>query len=194
MLVRTRNPLEPELLYSMMRNLVLVTSSVIGVLALGACGSSSKTATPPSTEQQATTSVTAAPTTTTTTPAQLDSCALVPQAQAEALIGTTLLAGMHTSTSDVDSCTYPGDPNGPTAQVEVFIGSGAKKFYDDDNDVLHHTFVAVPGVGDESHEEDYTLFFRKGTTWVALRITSLDDFSMFQPRLEALAKDLASRI
>ena len=76
----------------------------------------------------------------------------------------------------------------------MFVGAGAKKFYDDDNNVLHHTFTDVPGLGDESHEEDYTVFFRKGTTWVALRLTSLDDFSTFKARLEDLAKNVAGRI
>jgi hypothetical protein len=165
------------------------------VVALAACGSSSKsTAPPPTTAAPDTTTTTAAPVSTTTAPAVHDSCALVTQAQAEALIGTKLQVGSHVSNSDVDSCTYPGDPTGPTAQVEVFVGAGAKKFYDDDNNVLMHTFTDVPGVGDESHEEDGAIFFRKGSTWVALRLTSLDDFSTFKPRLDDLAKNVAGRI
>jgi hypothetical protein len=167
--------------------------AVMAVVALSACGSSaakSQTTTQPA----ETTTATGAPTTATTAPAKLDSCALVPLAQAEALIGTKLQPGLHVSTTEIDSCTYPGDPNGPTAQVEVFIGAGAKTYYDDDNNVLHHTFVNVAGLGDESHEEEYALFFRKGTIWVALRVTSLDDWSTFKARTEALAKDLASRI
>ena len=178
----------------MHRSLQTLGVSLI-VVALGACGSSSKSAAPtPTSQPAATTSVTDAPVTTTTAPATLDSCALVTQAQAEAAIGTKLQAASHVANSDVDSCTYPGDPTGPTAQVEVFVGAGAKKYYDDDNNVLHHTFTAVPGLGDESHEEDYAIFFRKGTTWVALRLTSLDDFSTFKARLEDLAKNVAGRI
>ena len=170
--------------------------AVMAVVALGACGSSaakSQTTAHPAATTTATGAPTTAPTA-TTAPAKLDSCALVPLARAEALIGTKLQPGLHVSTTDIDSCTYPGDPTGPTAQVEVFIGAGAKTYYDDDNNVLHHTFTNVPGLGDESHEEDYTLFFRKGTIWVALRVTSLDDWSTFKARTEALAKDLASRI
>ena len=60
--------------------------------------------------------------------------------------------------------------------------------------VDQHAFTDVPGLGDESHEEDFALFFRKGSTWVALRLTSLHDFSTFKPRLEALGKDVASRV
>ncbi len=178
----------------MYRRLYLLGISLT-VGALGACGSSSKAAAPTSTTAApATTTSTETPVSTTTAPAVLDSCKLVTRAQAEAVIGTKLQDGTQVSNTDVDSCTYPGDPNGPTAQVEVFVGAGAKKFYDDDNNVLHHTFTDVSGLGDESHEEEYTVFFRKGTTWVALRLTSLDDFSMFKTRLEDLAKNVAGRI
>jgi hypothetical protein len=175
------------------RHLVRIGLPVLAI-ALGACGSSSKPSAAPATTEPAATVTTEAPTTTTTTPAIPDACTLVPQAKAEAAIGTKLTAGTQVANSDVNSCTYPGDPNGPTAQVEVFVGPGAKKYYDDDNSVLHHTFTTVAGLGDESHEEDYTIFFRKGTTWVALRLTSLDDFSTFKARLEALATDVASKI
>jgi len=106
---------------------------------------------------------------------------------------TKLQPGVHTHTSDVDSCTYSGDPNGPTAQFEVFIGAGAKKFYDDDAITLQHTFTDVTGTGDEAHEEDGALFFRKGDTWFALRLTSLDDWSKFKPGVEALAQDVAAK-
>jgi hypothetical protein len=178
----------------MRRNLRLLAVPLL-IVALAACGSGSKSTAPtPATEAPNTTAATAAPVTTTTAPAVLDSCVLVTKAQAEAVIGTKLQTATQVSNSDVDSCTYPGDPNGPTAQVEVFVGAGAKKFYDDDNNVLKHTFTDVPGVGDESHEEGYAIFFRKGSTWVALRLTSLDDFSTFKTRLEDLAKSVAGRI
>jgi hypothetical protein len=179
-----------------MKVLAVACLSVTCAVLLTACGGDS--------DQTSSTSAPAAPTdpaatterpaTTTTAPAALDACALVTKAQAEALIGTTLQDALPVNNADVSSCTYPGDPTGPTAQVEVFIGAGAKKYYDDDATVLQHAFADVPGLGDESHEEDYTVFFRKGTTWVALRVTSLDDWSMFKARTETLAKDIASKI
>jgi hypothetical protein len=179
----------------MTRNHSLAALSIAAIAAFGACGGgSSKAAAPNTTEPAATTATTDAPTTVATPPAKLDSCALVPEATAETLIATKLQPGVHESTTDVDSCTYSGDPSGPTAQVEVFIGAGAKHFYDDDHDVLQHMFTDVPGLGDEGHEEDFNIFFRKGTTWVALRITSLDDWSTFKPRAETAAKELASKI
>lgn len=169
-------------------------------VALGACGGSSKkTATTSSTAAKTTSSANATKATeakapTTAPRATVDACALVSKAQAEAVIGTALQDGTKVSNADVNSCTYPGDPSGPTAQVEVYVGPGAKKYYDDDANVLQHVFADVPGLGDESHEEDFAIFFRKGTTWVAIRLTSLDDFSTFKARLEALASDVASRI
>ena len=103
----------------MNRNLHLLGIPLF-VVALGACGSSSKTsARTPTTEAPKTTPATEARVSTTTAPAVLDACALVPKAQAEAVIATKLQDGTRVSNSDVNSCTYPGDPSGPTAQVEA---------------------------------------------------------------------------
>jgi hypothetical protein len=164
------------------------------IVALSACGSSSNKPAATTTTAAPTTGAPAETTSTTTAPADLNSCELVTKAQADTVMGTTMQEGVHVANADLDTCTYAGDPNGPTAQFEVFIGAGAKKFYDDDNVVLQHTFTDVPGLGDEAHEEDFALFFRKGTTWVALRLTSLDDFSLFKTRLEDLGKAVAAQI
>ena len=177
----------------MNRHLVRIGLPLLAI-ALGACGSSAKPSASSTSTEPTTTVTTAASTSTTAVAAIPDACTLVTKAQAETAIGTTLQAGIKVANADVNSCTYPGDPNGPTAQVEVFVGPGAKKYYDDDNTVLHHTFTDVPGLGDEAHEEDYALFFRRGSTWVALRLTSLDEFSTFKARLETLATNVASQI
>jgi hypothetical protein len=160
-----------------------------------ACGGSSKKST--TTTVAPTAPATAPPTTTETAtiPAAVpQACQLVTKPEAETVMGTTLLDGTPVANPDINSCTYAGDPNGPTAQFEVYVSPGAKKFYDDDHDVLQHTFADLPGVGDEAHEEDFNIFFRKGTNWAALRITSLDDWSIFKPRAEKLAKDLAAKL
>jgi hypothetical protein len=166
-------------------------------LVFAACGGSSKHAAAPTTTLAAGEQTTSA-TTTAETPsfpkAVPQACQLVIKAQAETVMGTKLQDGTPVANPDINSCTYTGDPSGPTAQFEVYVSPGAKKFYDDDKNVLQHTFTNVPGLGDESHEEDFNIFFRKGANWVALRITSLDDWSTFKPRAEALAKDLAARI
>jgi hypothetical protein len=103
-----------------------------------------------------------------------------------------LQAGVPSEGGDTDSCSYTADPNSPgVAQFELYIGPGAKKIYEVDAD---HDFTDVPGLGDEAHEEDYYLFFRKGTLWVALHIVVLADYSEFKPAMQALAKELADKI
>ena len=177
---------------------VLQLAVPIAVLALAACGGSSSkssasdqsTVPPPA----ATSAATDAPTTAFTPTTLPNACELVPKPQAEAAIGNTLEDGNHIANPGQDSCQYPGDPNGPLAQVEVYIGTGAKNYYDDDNNVLHHQFTSVPGLGDESHEEDYAIFFRKGTTWVAIRLTTLDDASTLRPKIEDLARQVAAKL
>jgi hypothetical protein len=168
---------------------------VVAAVAFSACGGATKTASPPTTNQPApTTAATTAATTSTAAAAALNSCTLLPQAKAEQLMGTKLQAGVHQATADVDTCLYAGDPSGPTAQVQLFLGAGAKKYYDDESVTLQHQFTDVAGIGDEAHEEDFALFFRKGATWVALAVTSLDDWTIFKPRVEALAKDIAAQV
>ncbi len=120
-------------------------------------------------------------------------CELVTKEQADTVLGTTLQPGVAVRTGDANSCTYAGDPNGPTAQFEIFVGPGAEQYYDTDVQ-LQHTFTDVPGLGDEAHEEDGNLFFRTGGTWVALRVTSLDDFSNFKDRLESLAREVEAKL
>ncbi len=163
------------------------------VVALAACGSSAKE-TAATTTTSPTTTANVATTTTAVAVADLDACQLVTKAKAEAMMGTKLQEGVPVNNSDGTTCTYSGDPSGPTAQVEVYVGDGAKKFYDDDNDVLHHPFTDVPDIGDEAHQEEYTLFFRKGTIWVVLHLVSLDDTSTFTERLQTLAKDVAAQM
>lgn len=48
------------------------------------------------------------------------------------------------------------------------------------------------GLGDEATEEDSGLFFRAGTTWVAIRLTSLNAAATLRPGLEALARKAAA--
>ena len=165
------------------------------VMIAGCGGGSNKAATTTTTSTQHSATATASSTETSSSSAAVaQACELVPKADAEAVMGTALQDGTPISNADVNSCTYPGDPNGPTAQFEIFVGPGAKKFFDDDSITLQHQFTDVSGLGDEAHEEDYTIFFRKGENWVALRITSLDDWSTFQSRAEKLANDLAKKV
>jgi hypothetical protein len=170
--------------------------TLLVAVTLGACSSSksSSSTTAATSPPAAAATTTAAPVATTAKAPALTACELVTKEQAQTVVGLTLQAGVPGGVAGQGSCMYTADPNGPVGQFEVYVGDGAKTYYDDDNDVLHHTFTDVPGLGDESHEEDFNIFFRKGTTWVALRLTVLDDYSKFKPAMEALAHEVAAKV
>ncbi|MET8268200.1 hypothetical protein ACWD8I_20770 [Micromonospora arida] len=126
----------------------------------------------------------------TATPARAaDPCALVPKAAAERLAGTPL----QDPVAAPESCTYTGPTSGPTAQVEVYAGAGAKKILDIDRD-LGHELKAVVGVGDEAYIEDGAVFVNVDDTWVAIRLVSLADPAASQQALANLARDVVTRL
>jgi hypothetical protein len=88
----------------------------------------------------------------------------------------TLLDGVPSGTGlgEVLSCTYAGDPSKSVAEVELFLGAGAKKSLDIDRDNLQHEFTSVPGLGDEAYAESGNVFVRRGTLWVQLRAVTLE--------------------
>ena len=53
-----------------------------------------------------------------------------------------------------------------------------------DKDELEHAFTEPPGIGDEAWQEDGMIFARTGTTWVSIRIVSLDDPAGFTAGLQ----------
>lgn len=124
-------------------------------------------------------------------------CALVTKAEAQKLIGMGLqdgvLAGQET---DAPSCTYTGPPTGPTAQVEVHTGAGAKKYYDLQRDGLSHQMQAEAGIGDEAwiDKDDMSIFVRKGDVWFVIHLVVLDDVEKFIPGLRTAAKAAVARI
>jgi hypothetical protein len=141
-------------------------SEVADQLPMDDCGAAAASALPP----------TPAPTPSPTpepTPLPIDACAALDQQQAEAIAGTPLGPAQTPSIGGL-SCTYAGPVDGPEAQVSIFIGDGAKGTYDTDRS-LNHQFRRVPGIGDEAWLEDYNIFFREGTTWVAIELVRLND-------------------
>ena len=119
-----------------------------------------------------------------------NACDLLTKAEAEAVADTELqkpedAAGVQ--------CLFAGPVDGPTAQVEVFVGPGAKKFYDIDVE-LGHEFTPVPGIGDEAHAEEDTVFGRVGDTWFAVHLVRLNDPAENAPRLVTAAKAVAARV
>ncbi|MCP2329269.1 hypothetical protein HDA40_007776 [Hamadaea flava] len=118
-----------------------------------------------------------------------DPCKLLPKADAEKLARTPL----DEPVASEGSCTYTGPVTGPTAQVEVYVGDGAKKMLDIDRD-LQHSFTPVTGAGDEGFLEDGAVFFRKGETWVAIRLVLLNDPAANRVPLETAARAAAGRL
>jgi hypothetical protein len=120
-----------------------------------------------------------------------DPCVLVTQADASTLTGTSMKAGQEGNPVN-PSCTY-GSAGGQTAQVQVFVGDGAKKTLDIDRQ-LGHTFNPVSSIGDEAYEENDSVFLRKGTIWVAIELVLLDDPAQNRAPLEQLAAKAAGRM
>jgi hypothetical protein len=178
--------------------LVIATSAVMAVSACGGSDDSAAKATSAvttaSSARATATSKVAATTTepappTTTLP---DPCVVVSKADASQLAGATLEDGVKAGPGDDMSCTYAGPTTGPTAQVEFYVGDGAKKFLDVDRD-LGHEITAVPGVGDEAYIEDFNIFFHTGNHWNALRLVRLDDFAAYKQPMIDLATKIAAK-
>jgi hypothetical protein len=178
----------------------LVVALALVVLTAAGCGSSddggvaSGLTLPPlaSTTRTSGTTLAGATTTIAGPKGKIDPCKVVTRDEAESLARTTLQQGVLVEGED-PSCTYSGLPNGPTAQVEIFAGDGAKKYYDVDVQ-LGHQFTTVPNLGDEAHLEEFTIFTRKGTTWLAIHLVRLDDPDPYAAPLTNLARTAVGRL
>ncbi|SDZ30196.1 Protein of unknown function [Micromonospora pattaloongensis] len=164
----------------------------LAVAALTGCGGADRPTRPPVADAAQSAAVPATPDGGSATPAAgraVDPCALVSEQEAEQLAGTPLEEAVPVR----ESCTYPGPPTGPTAQVEIFVGDGAKKFLDIDRE-LGHDLQPLPGVGDEAYAEDFTVFVHASGVWVAIRLTRLDDAAAYRKPLAELARTVAGRL
>lgn len=104
-----------------------------------------------------------------------DACTLLTLPEATTLAGTALDPATGAGQGEaVSLCQYNAPTSGPTAQVEVYVGDGAKKILDIDRQ-LDHTITPLPGTGDEAYEEDGNVFVRKGAVWAAVRLVRLND-------------------
>ncbi|MBB5827228.1 hypothetical protein [Micromonospora carbonacea] len=118
-----------------------------------------------------------------------DPCALVRKAEAEQLAGRGLDDGRPVG----DTCTYTAPVDGPTAQVEVFVGEGAKTYLDTERALGHET-RALSGVGDEAYATDDSFFVNASGRWVAVRLVRLNAPEANREPLEALARAVAGRL
>jgi hypothetical protein len=123
-----------------------------------------------------------------------DPCVIVTLEDAETLAGTPLDPGVGSPPeNDTRSCTYTGPVTGPTAQVEFYVGPGAKKALGVDRD-LGHTITAVAGLGDEAYAEDDSIFWRQFGTWYWIRLVLLNDPAENVQPLETLARKVAAKL
>ena len=121
--------------------------------------------------------------------AKADPCSLVTQEEADAIAGTKLQPKQRAE----QLCTFATPTTGPTGQLEVYVGDGAKKYYDIDKINLGHDFRKVDGVGDEAYIEDGAIFVSAHGTWIGLRLLRLDDVDT-APSLIKLAKVAVGRL
>ncbi len=120
---------------------------------------------------------------------KVDACALVTKQEAEKLAGTPL----DDAVPGGESCTYTGPVSGPTAQVEIYVGDGAKKILDIDRD-LDHEFETLSGIGEEAYLEDGAVFVNAAGVWVAIRLVRLEDPALYRKPLTELARTVAGRL
>jgi hypothetical protein len=170
-----------------------VATTAVGGATTASGGSVAAGATTTTKAGSTTTTVKAASTSTAKKAANPDPCTLVSKTQAEDLAGTALEVGITSGQAEDQSCTYPGVSSGPTAQVELFVGDGAKKYLEVDRS-LQHDISPVAGLGDEAYVEEFTVFARKGQKWIALRLVRLNDFEPYRQPMLDLATDILKQL
>lgn len=174
--------------------LASVSSASVTILALTGCGSTDQVS-PPAADQpsvEAPTGADPAGTGPAANPAAgpvVDPCVLVPKVDAERLAGTPLQDPVPAP----EACTYTGPVSGPVAQVEVYVGDGAKKILDIDRE-LGHDLEPVAGVGDEAYIEDGAVFVHAGGVWIAIRLVSLADPAASRQALQDLVRTVTTRL
>jgi hypothetical protein len=192
----------------MWRNLTPVVALVGVAVAVSACGGSTKTVTATVTVTTTVTATASAPASApavspasaagsevASLPPVIDPCKLLTQAEATTLAGVKLNAAVEAGAAGTQTlCQYTSDPSGPTAQVEIITGDGAKKELDIDRDTLKHQFTSVPGIGDEADQEDGNIFIRKGDNWVDINLVKLNDPAQNVQPMQTAAKIIASRL
>jgi hypothetical protein len=121
----------------------------------------------------------------------VDACSLVLPAEAEQLAGIPLDDAVPAKRS----CRYTAPPSGPVAQVEVYVGDGAKKQLDIERQ-LGHELQPITGAGDEAYiwVDGTMVFVSRSGLWFSIRLVRLDDPAGYREPLESLARTAAGRI
>jgi len=168
-------------------------SSAVLVLMVTGCGSGAATpavtvtVTAPAASGETPGAAATDPATATGT-GSTDACALFTRQDAEKLVKTPLDAA---EPGDA-SCVYNGPTTGPTAQVSVYVGDGAKKTLDIDRQ-FRHTFTKLSGAGQEAELEDSAVFVLVRGTWVEITVVRLNDPAENRGPLKDAAATVAGR-
>jgi hypothetical protein len=82
---------------------------------------------------------------------------------------------------------------GPTGQVQLFIGPGAKKALDVDR-TLGHAIAPVSDLGSEAYVEVSNIFWLERGTWYWISLVRLDAVGQETAPLEALARKITKNL
>jgi hypothetical protein len=117
-------------------------------------------------------------------------CKLLTRSEAQTLAGIKLQRP-----NDLGrGCMYTSDPNGPVAQVEIYVDSTTPRTLLIDRNQLHHPFWKVPRLGDQALIEQGYIFVRKGTVWITIHLVPHDIWPAYRTRLERAAAIAVSRV
>jgi hypothetical protein len=173
--------------------LMLLGSTLLATACLAACGKAGGDSPPAAATDKPAVVTTEQPTTHPATPtsttAGADACSLVSKQEAEQVAGTPLDPPLAVR----ETCTYTGPVTGPTAQVEIFVGPGAKKYLDVEREIGHE-LRPLAAIGDEAYAEDEAVFLSKAGQWVSIRLVRLNDPQENRKPLEDLARKVSTRI
>ena len=124
----------------------------------------------------------------------VDPCALLTLDDAQRIAGTPLNPATASGVGNPTvSCTYMAPVTGPIAQVEFYIGPGAKKALDIDRD-LKHPIAPVADLGSEAYSEPVSVFWQQKGTWFWIRLVRLDAAGQSTAPVEALAREISERL
>ncbi|MEU8263070.1 hypothetical protein AB0C02_20865 [Micromonospora sp. NPDC048999] len=172
---------------------LLVAPATVLLFAAPACGRSEEPSRPASAdgEPSATTATDPAEDAPPADKPAPKACDLVTDQEADALAGVKL----DPKREAPGSCTWTAPVTGPTGQVEVYVGDGAKKTLDIDR-MLDHDLETLSGVGDEAYLDTQAndVFVRKADTWVEIRLVRLNDPKENHKPLKDLIRVVADRL
>ncbi|SBT46379.1 DUF3558 domain-containing protein [Micromonospora narathiwatensis] len=175
---------------------LLVPSATVLLLTASACGRSAEPSQTAGADREPSVTSPAEPTGDGDSPAAPDkpepeACDLVTDKEAAALARLKL----DPKRAGQQGCTWTAPVTGPTGQVEVYVGDGAKKILDIERQ-LGHELETLSGVGDEAYLDTQAneVFVQKTGTWVAIRLVLLNDPKENHKPLKDLVRVVADRL